>query len=234
MLKLKLVLSLVLRTVGCILLILLCLVSYQTYKSVKLVNSTLSQTQQDLAQLSDDLHGTSQNLNAALIQIGLTSDQARLAAMEQRAYWAKNSAETHVLLTTLNTTVEHADGMLVAIGMDADRQVVANGQMLSEDLFQMKRGLTEATGTIADLDKVVKRADTSMTAAGPDMQATLNNLAKTSANVNDATKSISLASKDIQVKVHQLTSPVKWWMTVGKAVISMGADAGSYIAGFFK
>jgi hypothetical protein len=40
-----------------------------------------------ISQETSDLHGSAQNLNAVLIQLGLTSDEARRAATEQRAYW---------------------------------------------------------------------------------------------------------------------------------------------------
>jgi methyl-accepting chemotaxis protein len=207
---------------------------YKVAKTLDKLDTSLSQTQQDIHRLSDDLHGTSQNLNAALIQIGLTSDEARRAAIEQRAYWAKNSAETHTLLANLNDTVTTAKGALVVLTMDAHAQINTNGGALTASLDQMRTGLLNVSNAAEDVDRTVLHINSSLYQAGPDVQSTLDNLNKTSENVANATKSISLASNDIQVKVHQLTRPAKWWMSVGRAVISAGSTAGSYLAGFFK
>lgn len=219
--------SLLLRLTTSMLLLLMSgaawIVTTKVSRLIDTANTVLSQTQQDLSKLSSDLHGTSQNLNAVLIQAGLTADEARRAAMEQRRYWAKNSAETHEVLVKLKETVADVD----QIARDVDVQVESNGQTLQSSLDQIGR-------VANDTDQLVSKLDSSLTLAQPQFQTTLDNLALTSQHISAASDSVQLASKDIQVKVHQLTRPAKWWMSVGEKVLSLGAQVGEWSIGFFK
>ena len=190
--------------------------------------------QQDLSKLSDDLHGTSQNLNALLIQAGLTADQARLAAQEQRAYWAKNSLETHKLLTHADEMVKHLDQISVIVGMDLHEQVSRNGAGLTANLVDLQTGIRNISNAADDLDRTVLHLNSSMYQADPFVTATLTNLNVTSANISSTSENVAATSKDIRDKVHQLTRPAKWYMAVGGMVLETGAKIGSWVAGFFK
>lgn len=203
------------------------LVSLKIAKLADQATSSLVQTQQDLQKVSDEIHGTSQNLNAVLIQLGLTADQARLASMEQRAYWRKNSLETHQVLASVKRTVDDADLGLQVLVVAADKQLNGTGEKLQSSLLHL--------GNVADdMDRLMLHTDQTLYQAGPSVQATLDNVQKTSASLAAASDSIAGASKDIEVKVHQLTRPAKWWMTVGGAILEKGAQVGQWVVGFFK
>lgn len=191
------------------------------------LNTTLSQTQADIQQASEELHGTSQNLNAFLIQAGLTADEARRAAIEQRAYWRRNSAETHEVLINANKLLVNLDKVAVVDGMELYDVIGKTGEGLNQNLTSLNHSILTIGNAADDLDRVLLHSDQMLYQSGDQVQQTMQ-------NVSDATKSLANASKDVEVKVHQLTRPAKWWMSVGGAVLSTGAQVGQWILGYFK
>lgn len=173
--------------------------------------------------MSEDLHGTSQNLNAVLIQAGLTSDEVRRAATEQRTYWAKNSVETHRLLSDLDSAAKHADAV-----------ISTNGWLLAGNQVRVGKTLDQAKNLTEDLDRTVNHVNSDLYQQDTQITALVENLTKTAGHVEAASGSLQSASKDISDRVHDLTRPAKWYMSVGSMVLEKGAEVSQWVLGFFK
>ena len=55
-----------------------------------------------ILQETKDLHGTVQDLNAAIIQVEVTTDELRTAAESQETYWKQTAQQTALLAHNLN------------------------------------------------------------------------------------------------------------------------------------
>lgn len=193
-------------------------------------NQLLTSANTTLQTVQTDLHGTSQNLNAALIQIGLVSDETRRASMEQRVYWQKNSKETHTVLVSLNKTIIRADGTIA----DLDAEILKNGNEVATLLRSGQQTTHILSLAGLELGALVRHTDENMQTLNPNIQAAVKSLNESSDHVSHATDSLANASKDVEVKIHQLTRPASFAKSLGMTILDIGAKLGSVVTGFFK
>ena len=156
------------------------------------------------------LVGTSQNLNAILIQVGLASDEARRAAIEQRAYWSKNSQEMTGLLTDART-------------------VLSSVQKTTEDVDLKLDEITQSTTSALDaIPPTLEQSRTTMAAATNSLNAATvlisdPNIPSTLKHIDATAGHIEGASAAIEVRVKQLTKPA----SLIKQIFTFILDAGS-------
>lgn len=199
------------------------------YLSV-LSGRTIQQMNESVERIEKDLHGISQNTNAALIQIGLTTDEVRRAAIEQRRYWNETSKETTKTIASVHDLIEHTDrnineGLLpdaASLVSETHRNVVQIGE--STDV-----ALKSLDGTLEQL--TVAAAAMTRQAENPDIQKTVAALASTTQNISVATENLSAASKDIRDRVHQMTKPASMAVRIGSTLLGVAAKVGALLAG---
>lgn len=136
-----------------------------------------------------DLHGTSQNVNAILIQAGLAADQARLAALEQRQYWNRTAIETDKTVKAARKIIDRTGQQLNDETLPAVTDAVSALRFATEEIeYQASNSLQtipvvmkSADQTLADIDKLTINSD---------LLGTLRNVQGITANVNSTTKMV--------------------------------------------
>jgi hypothetical protein len=179
---------------------LLCLVSVSVAVCLLLWEARQTVIDADSLVLQEklELHYTSQNVNAALLQIGLTTDEARRAAMEQRLYWNQLGKLSVDFLSrtdrNINDQLLPAAALLLTTTADSEQQLTASADITlgnlghSADVFTMR--LNDSR-----LDEMV------------------TNWNETSLHVVGMTANAELVTDDAEHEVHKLVYPPprKWW-----------------------
>jgi uncharacterized protein YoxC len=209
--KIKNILTVALKAGEVSALIAVSLFLFQLRSTVQHADAVLDQVKATTVELQARADGTSQNLNAILIQAGLAADQARLASIEERQYLRAISKETFQVLASAKETVDTLSGTLKSTGQDLHSvsiSLVATTGHLNDLLDQGNTTLRTANGVIGD----------------PAVPQTLQNLQKASLETARATASLAGAASDIQKKVHDLTRPVSLVKQVFTSLLGWAAS----------
>lgn len=146
---------------------------------------------------------TSANTNAILIQLGLASDEARLAATSQRRYWDENSRQFHATLVQAEATLKQmADSTR---HMDEETTVA---------LRELQTSLKHTTATLDHMDALV---------SDPNNKATIANLEKATQEVAGATENLRVTTEHVEhVTAYyekKLTKPVGFVRTLVEVLL---------------
>jgi hypothetical protein len=146
-----------------------------------------------------DLHGTAQNVNAVLLQAGLTADEARRAATEQRTYWRQTAQQTDHLITeadkNLNQAIFPATAALIKES-DAWLQETANDAQT----------LTVAANT--GFDSITHDADAlHERLADPQISELLGRFNVLALHLDNISDNAEAMSGDMRLAVHRMAAP---------------------------
>jgi len=170
-------------------------------------------------QTTADLHGAAQNANAVLLQLGITADEVRRAATEERAHWLRTSHETALTMRAARQLIDRTDRKL-------------NDGLLPD--LQLQQDQVAAAATTA-LDSLGHSADLlAAQLSDPHLTAIAGNLDQASAGLELTSDHLAHTTADIEVEVHKLTRPASFAKRFGGAVLEFGAKIGSVLAGFLK
>lgn len=163
--------------------------------------------------------GVRQNLNAVLIQLGLTADEARRASIEQRTYWKQIGAESVI-------AVRHADGLIVA----ATDTINRTGDDLHGVTTGVQFDLQTLDKVLLDLEAVAANADRNL-ANNPDLPRALKSAADGMEQINRTTANLEQTSADVRDRVHALThpKPQKWFIAVGEKLLDLAYKVKAFI-----
>lgn len=172
-----------------------------------------------VAQEQADLHGAAQNLNASLIQLGLTLDQARRASVEERGYWQKTARESAQTVRAVRQLVDRTDRSL-------NDQVLPAAMSTTVDMDHQVQQLSPALAALTQFER-----DADRQVANPDITATLHSLALASSNTAQASAAVNAAAGDVSRRVHQLTRPAPLAKRIGLGVLDVAAKLGAIFGG---
>ena len=201
-------------------------ISLETEKTLADIDTAVKVQNMNLA--ADEVH-----LDSVLDHLDATVGQLTSAAIEQRAYWQKTSADSDKTVKALRIVVDRA-GLLMkhtderfnfSLVPDVDREFVVTMQSAQASIGAM--GETSEAFTARLNDPAIAQ-----------MAAHLNEAA---ANVAAASKStaagaehLDKATADIEQAVHRLTRPPSLAKRIGMALLDVGAKLGSIMTGFVK
>jgi hypothetical protein len=166
---------------------------------------------------------TSQNLNAALLQVGLATDEARRASVEQRQYWNRISRETIGLIADARTTVRQTGNDIDGVARDlhdaaGDLHSVAGASV--DALNGVGPLMDQGTRTLGAANALL---------ADPEITKSLKNLAESSQSMAATTVNVEKMSEDLQKRMHQMTQP----KSIGKAVLVWLLDTAYKVKALF-
>lgn len=181
----------------------------QTTKEVKAETVAVQKLTADadaaVLDVQSRLKDISQNVNAALIQVGLATDETRLASIEQREYWGKVSKETILAVKDARALIQASTAGVNQTSQDL-HGVVTTAQL----------DLVTLDSTLQSLDSAVRDADRNF-ASNPDAARALKSLA-------DSAEEINRTTADVRDRVHALThpKPQRWFMSLAKGLLDFG------------
>jgi len=167
---------------------------------------TLQRVAEAVVEMRAEVHGTSQNLNADLIQLGLTLDQVRQASLEERSYWQKTAKESAATVRAVRQLVDRTDRSL-------NDQLVPQASTSLGNLDEQVGRLGPAVEELAKLER-----DADRQVNQPAIDATLGHVEETTAHLAETTKHLDAASADAEKYVHRITKPVSTAKQVGLAI----------------
>ena len=200
--------TLLLRAAGVFCVVCCGLFLWQLRNAARELQNTARDADAVVKETQRRVEDTSQNLNAALIQVGLATDEARRASVEQRQYWNRISRETIGLISDARTTVRQT-------GSDIDG-VAADVHGFAGDLHGTAGDVHEVAGAaVASLKGLAPLLEQGNRALGtantlladPDITRSIKGLVDSSQNVAATTANVEKISEDVQKRVHQLTQP---------------------------
>jgi hypothetical protein len=191
-------------------------------------NQTLVNLDAESLSLHADIAAEVAHVDAIVSSAQAASDQMRLAAAEQRAYWQKTSADSDKTVKALRLTVDRAALLL----KHTDEQL--NGSLLPDLNHQ-----------IALTGESAQSAFASAGHAGDALTFQINDMEPIFANLRDGTAQLSLASahadqilldgeKTADYYEKRLTTPASFAKRVGMGLLDVGSKLGNIMAGFVK
>jgi hypothetical protein len=191
--KLELIL-LILATVAMLgLIVVIAGAAYYGLPILKHVDRVASETEAVLADAQKRMDGTSQNLNAVLIQWGLASDALRRAAITQTAYGDQIARNTRTLTVSASKVVEDLDvavrtlndtiGDIKSTTIPALNGAVGGLQHATEDFSAGSAPvLTAATGSLQSISAATDALRA--IASDPDIETGIHHLSEGSAHLD--------------------------------------------------
>jgi len=161
------------------------------------------------------LDDTSQNLNAALIQAGLATDEARRASVEQRQYWSRISQETIALIGDADRTINGLNETQAGVGRDLHGTSQA-----------AEAALQEVAPLLRELQKTTARAN--VLAGDPNIERSIQSFANSAENLDRTMVSVAGVAHDVQTRIHDMTKPKKWVVTVGEKLLDWAFKAKAF------
>jgi len=216
-------LALLFRAAGVFCLACCGLFFWQLRNTAREIENTVHDTDAAVREAQKRVADTSQNLNAALLQVGLATDEARRASVEQRQYWNRISRETIGLISDARGTVRQTGSDINGVARDlhdvaGDLHSVAGATMSS--LNGLGPLMDQGTGALGAAKTLL---------ADPDITKALKNLADSSQSVAATTANVEKMSEDVQKRVHQMTQP----KSLGKALLSWLLDTAYKVRAVF-
>jgi hypothetical protein len=195
--------------------------------------------------LRTDVTSTAQNVAAVLATVNQTavqardaSEQAKLAAIEQRAYWQKTSLETYKTMASLRLTIVRTDR---ALNETLVPRLAASLDAATALQVSTMRNLTDTTTRIDEtIDALRPAIDNAITAtaaasadlADPAIHQTLAHLDETSARAaltaaqtEQIAGHLNDASRDFAAYVHRMTAPAHGVYNFLRQLLSLARDA---------
>ena len=162
------------------------------------VDRLVRDTDQAMLDTQAEIHGSIQNTNAVLIQLGLASDEWRQASIEQRTQLLKTSKETTLAVHDLRTMIAHYDADAVKLG---------------EQLDAVGPGLKEATRALKGAADVLN--DPAIPASLKNVEAISRSTTKSSEHIEHILGKGTEIADDAQGKFHAMTHPTKKQLILG-------------------
>jgi hypothetical protein len=186
-----------------------------------------------LRDLDEEVKVQSQNLAVDEQHLSLVLDQVQAAAVEQRVYWQKTSADSDKTVKALRIVVDragllmkHTDERLNASLLpDVDREVVFTSQTAQMSIGEIGQASEALTLQLNDpaIAQMAARLDEAA-----------ESVALASKSTADGAEHLNKATADIEQAVHRLTRPPSLAKRIGTTVLGIGAQLGSIFAGFVK
>lgn len=177
-----------------------------------------------------------QNLRDAAASARDASEQAKLAATEQRAYWKKTSLEMYKTMAALRLTIVRTDESFNNVLMPKLATSLDASVTLQESAM---KDLSDAIGkvdvTIDALRPAIDGGIAATQAASAAMEAAGKNMAdpaihETLAHVDGVAGNLDATSGDIRTFVHRETTPVRGTWNVIKAFLRDFAGPAAQVA----
>ncbi len=190
-----------------------------TDKAVRDLEATLQAQGANLS--ADEMH-----LDLVLDHLDGTISQLHQAAVEERTYWLKTSADSDKTVKALRLAVDRASLLLD----HTDKQL--NGALLPDIDRELQLTSQSAQMSIASLGQ-----------ASDILALQLNDpaISQVAEHLNDASKSVAAtadhldkATADIERDVHRLTKPPSLIKQIGMVILDVAAKLGSVFAGFVR
>jgi ABC-type transporter Mla subunit MlaD len=177
-----------------------------------------------------------ENLRDAAAEARDASEQAKLAATEQRAYWNKTSLETYKTMAALRLTIVRTDESL-------------NNVLLPKLATSLDATAALEASAASDLSDVTGKVDRTIDALRPEIDASIGATQAASAAMETASKTMAdpaihetlahvdgvagnldATSGDIRQFVHRETTPVRGTWNVIKAFLRDFAGPAAQVA----
>jgi hypothetical protein len=185
----------------------------------------------DLDALSKNLNTLTLTANQTAVEARDASEQAKLAAIEQRAYWSKTSLETYKTMASLRLTIVRTNHSLndeisprLAMALDSTNRLTATAAE------QLQKTMDELQPTLANLGRASAGAADAMN--DPAIHETLAHVdeisqktAVTADQAAQATAHVNTALADIAAYVHRMTAPARGIWTFAKELLGLAAQA---------
>lgn len=168
-----------------------------------------------------EIHALLVNVRDAAASARDASQQAALAAQEQRAYWNKTSLETYKTMASLRLTITRADRSFNDVLVPKVAEALDSTTNLSNTAaVQLTHTMNELQPTFDSFAKAAAGAAETMN--DPRIGEAIGHLAETSdhaagaaANTEQATAHLDGAAADVQTFIHRETTPARGaWNTV--------------------
>jgi hypothetical protein len=191
----------------------------------------LRDARKDLNSFSRQLDAAAATINQTATEARDASTQAKLAAVEQRAYWQKTSLETYKTMASLRLTIVRTDRSLndelaprLATALDNTNQLSAAAAA------DLQRTMDQLQPTLVNLAAASAGAATAMN--DPAIHETLAHVDETSARAAlTASQTAQIAghlndaSRDFAAYVHRITTPVRGTYNFFRQLLGLARDA---------
>ena len=192
---------------------------------------------QSMTTLDTQLKVQSLNLAQDEMHLDAVLSEVEKAAIEQRAYWQKTSADSDKTVKALRVAVDRASLLLDhtdkqlngALLPDADREMVLTAQAAQSSLASFGRTSDTLAFQVNELNVGPAMANLSESSAR--LANTMGNLQGASLHANNI-----LAAGDRTAVYYEkkLTTPASFARKLAEALLDVGAKLGSIFAGFVK
>jgi hypothetical protein len=185
----------------------------------------------DLNSLSKHLDTLAVTANQTAVEARDASTQAKLAAIEQRAYWQKTSLETYKTMASLRLTIVRTDGSLndqlaprLALALDNTNKLAATAAgELQKTIDSLQPTLANLATASTDAARVMN--DPAIHEALAHVDETSSKAAVTAAEAAQIAGHLNDAATDFAAYVHRLTMPARGIWTFAKELLGLAAQA---------
>lgn len=174
---------------------------------------------------------TAQNLNAALIQVGLATDEARRASMEQRQYWNQISKETIGLITDARATMRKTETSIDGVSTEV-HSVAGDIHGFASDLHGVAGA---AVTSLESVPPVLEQGSRTLESAnalltGPELTGSVKDLAEASRHLDGTVANVEMMSADIQQRLHKTLNQPK---SLARIIFGWLLDTAYKVKAFF-
>lgn len=155
-----------------------------------------------------DLHGTSQNVNAILLQAGLAADQARLASRDQREY------------------ARRFDAKLSAIADSADVAIRSASADIHQSTLDVHEVLKDMPATVTGINDMVTTSNRML--SDPNIGGSFNAIRLTAersmsamSHIDAIASNVEKMSDDAQGSFHKTMHPTRWQVARGSMLTGL-------------
>jgi hypothetical protein len=183
----------------------------------------------DVDSITENLNRLLETANFAASQARDASEQAKLAAVEQRAYWNKTSLETYKTMAALRLTIVRTD-------QSVNDVLVPRVSASLDASTALERTATESVAdTTARLDATIDALRPAIDASIAATSAAARDLSdpaihETLAHVDGVAGNADAASRDIAAFVHRETTPARGTWNVIKSFLREFAGPAAQVA----
>lgn len=169
----------------------------------------------DLDKITASANALLVTANQAAGQARDASEQAKLAAIEQRAYWNKTSLETYKTMASVRLTIVRTDHSLNDILVpQLGHTLDATTELSRTAAANLARTMEELQPTFDNMGRASAAAADTM--SDPHIRDTLDHLDETSSHLADTADqaaqtmaNLNATTRDVQAYVHRETAPVR-------------------------
>lgn len=202
---------------------------------------TVKQAQASLLQLQIDEEATSSNLNAALIQLGLTLDQTQQASREQRIYWKQTSESTRDTMHDLQVVAANAIIFLNQLDSNVNDNLLpqATNSLVAMEVHvntltttiaaSMGRLLDQSEPVMSNLAVASKGAADAM--SSPELTEAVKRIDQAALEANESLVNVHRITSDVAEAVHRETRPASFLMRTFQTALGLTVKAATIAAG---